>query len=139
MLTYAYPAFIEESAPSDFQLRFRDIPEAITGGSTAKAALIEAPDALAAAVEGYLELGRATPDPSPTRPHEHAITLEPALAARVVLARVMTEQKMSKVALAERLGRDEKVVRRMLLGKGATLDLTLAALGTLGVRTALTV
>lgn len=137
MLTYAYPAGVEEIAPSDFQVRFRDVPEAITGGATVETALAHAPDALAAAIEGYLGLGRLAPEPFPSRAHEHTITLEPALAARLVLARVMSEQSLTDSTLAERLGRDEKAVRRILSGKRASLDITLEALRTLGVRTAL--
>ena len=137
MQAYVYPAHVAEIAPGDFEVRFRDVPEAITGGGDAAAALAEAPDALAAAVEGYLELARPVPAPSALQRGELGVPLSPPLAARVLLTQAMQAQGLSKVALAQRWGRDEKVVRRVLSGRGASLELTLAALGALGVRPAL--
>ncbi|HZC16759.1 MAG TPA: type II toxin-antitoxin system HicB family antitoxin [Caulobacteraceae bacterium] len=134
-----YPAKVVEAQPNDFVVQFIDIPEAISGGATVDEALAEAAEALEVAVEYYLNEGRAIPDPSPVRGGQHDVALAPAIAARLLLIRTMTEQKLSKVALAARMGRDEKVVRRVLSGKGASLDLTLAALKAIGVRPALAV
>lgn len=97
--SYVYPAKLSEVAPGDVEVRFRDVPEAITGGPTPEAALAEAADALAAAIEGYLELGREPPLPSEAAAGERLIALEPALAARVALVRAMAEQKLSGRAL----------------------------------------
>ncbi len=137
MQTYAYPAQVRQIAPEDYEVRFRDVPEAITGGATREAAWAEAADALEAAVEGYLALARMLPAPSATEPGEQVVALPPALAARALLDQTMKTQGLTKVALAQRWGRDEKVVRRVLSGQGVSLDLTLAALQVLGVRPAL--
>jgi len=137
MLAYSYPASVTQIAPADFLVRFKDVPEAITGGATAEEALANAPDALASAVEGYLELGRALPEPSALGRGQTAVSLDPHLAARAILLREMSAQGLSKVALAARMDRDEKVIRRIVSGKGASLDLTLAALRAVGVRPAL--
>ena len=137
MLAYSYPASVTQVAPNDFLVRFADVPEAITGGATRDEALANAPDALAAAVEGYLELGRDLPEPHALAQDEIAVSLDPHLAARAILLREMSAQGLSKVALAARMNRDEKVIRRIVSGKGVSLALTLTALRAIGVRPAL--
>ncbi len=137
MQSFIYAATIGEPYPNDFVLQFVDIPEAITGGATVEEALIEASDALAVAVDFFIREGRSVPDPRPLTEGEYGVALEPAIAARLLLSRAMAEQKLSKVALATRMKRDEKVVRRILSGKGASLDLILEALAAVGVRPAL--
>ena len=134
MTPIAFPARISEVEPGDFLVTFADLPEAITGGTNRAEAEAQAADALAVAIEGYLLAGRAVPQPREPRAGEVAVALDPRLAARLLLVTEMAHQGLSKVGLAERLGRDEKTVRRILSGKGATLDLTLSALRVLGVR-----
>jgi len=56
--TLAYPVVIQEVADADFVASFPDIPEAITGAQTRERALMMAEDALATAIEHYLEIGR---------------------------------------------------------------------------------
>lgn len=133
MQTFLYPASVTAFAPGDFVIRFRDVPEAITGGGDHKAAIAEASDALACAIEGYLKRGWPVPEPSPPQDGEVLIALEPAVAARVILVDAMAKQGLTKVALAARINRDEKVVRRILSGKGASFQVTLDALHALGV------
>lgn len=134
MTPIAFPARISELEPGDFLVTFADLPEAITGGADRADAEAQAADALAVAIEGYLLAGRDLPRPREPEAGEVAIALDPRLAARMLLLAEMAHQGLSKVGLAERLGRDEKTVRRILSGKGATLDLTLNALRILGVR-----
>ncbi len=81
MQSYIYPARVTQIARDDFVVRFRDVPEAITGGPDRDAALAQAPDALACAIEGYLKLGRQIPSPSAALAGEHPVALEPAIAA----------------------------------------------------------
>ena len=144
MTPVAYLAYIEQQGPQDFLVRFYDVPEAISQGDSLEEAQANAYDALEAALEAYLELGRAFPARSEIRPEAMAkgVTLwdtavNPKLAARARLAREMTAQGVSNVALAKRMGRDEKAVRLILSGRGASLELTFEALRTLGVRPAL--
>lgn len=139
MQNHLYPAVIEEPYTNDFVVRFPDVPEAITGADTREEALVNAADALAVAVEQYLKLGREVPAPSPLRKGQYAVALDPAIAARVLLSRAMTHQSLSKVALAARMQRDEKVVRRILSGRGVSLDLMLDALRAVGVHPSLSV
>lgn len=137
MQTFAYPATIKLIAPDDFEVRFAELPEVITGASTEEAAWIEAEDALEVAAEHYIELGRSLPAPRPAKRGERLVPLAPAVAARAALAQAMRDQRLSKVALADKLDKDEKIVRRILSGKGASLDLTLEALRAVGVHPAL--
>ena len=111
----------------------------ITGGGDAETALAEGPDALAAALEGYLELGREPPAPSALQAGEHLVPLEPALAARVALVRARVEQKLSGRALGARLGWDEKAVRRVLTGRAASARKVFSALRAVGLQPSLVV
>jgi antitoxin HicB len=144
MRPLTYYAYIHEAAPGDWLVRFYDVPEAITQGDCLEAAVANASDCLEAALEGYIELNRALPTRADVQPHEARpgysvveVAVAPALAARALLAEAMRAQHLSKVALAERMGRDEKVIRRIISGKGASLDLTLQALRAVGIRAAL--
>jgi antitoxin HicB len=137
--SYVYPAQVSEIAPGDFEVRFRDVPEAITGGATLESALAEAPDALAAAIEGYLELDRPPPAPAAAQAGDHPVPLEPALAARVALVRAMAEQSLSGRALGARLGWDEKAVRRVLTGRAASAGKMFSALRAVGLQPSLVV
>ena len=138
MSNFNYPVLISEEAPGEFLATFRDIPEAITGGATAKETFILAVDALSVAIEGLLEDGRTVAAPSQPQAGEIPVPLDPAIAGRLALSDLMRSQHVSGRALAERLGRDEKHVRRILQGK-ASLDATLDALRELGVRPALSI
>lgn len=137
MTPIAYAARIEQVDRHEFLVTFPDVPEALTGGATREEAEANAADALSAALEGYLEAGRDFPTARAASVGEAEIALDPAVAARGVLVRAMTAQHLSKVGLAQRMGRDEKVVRRIISGKGASLDLTLQALRAVGIRAAL--
>ena len=139
-----YYACIHEAAPGDWLVRFYDIPEAITQGDSPEEAIANASDCLEAALEGYIERGHALPARADVQPHEARpdysvveVAVAPALAARALLVDAMAAQHLSKVGLAQRMGRDEKVIRRIISGKGASLDLTLQALRAVGIRAAL--
>lgn len=138
MITFAYPAAIEEAAPGEFLITFRDIPEVVTGGADRAEAISEACDALALGLESYALDGR--PLPEPTSPHlgEEIIDLAPIVVARLALLFEMARQGLSHRVLADRLGKDEKHVRRILAGK-ANFEAAVEALRELGVRARMTV
>jgi antitoxin HicB len=138
MFALTYPVEVEEAGPADFVATFPDVPEAITGAETREQALVLASEALAVAIEHYLELGRAVPPPA-ERPDLPQVPLEPAIAARLLLIQAMAHQGLSKVALAARMGVDEKAARRIVAGRNVTLDRTLDALRAVGVHPALAV
>lgn len=144
MTPVAYVALIQEEGPREFIVTFPDVPEAIAQGSDLVEARLNAHDALSAALEAYVELGR----PFPARDELEVgrlkkgivrfdVAVEPKLAARARLAGEMQAQGISKVGLAKLMKRDEKAVRLILSGRGASLDMTLEALRAVGVRPAL--
>ncbi len=140
MQNFLYPATVSEHAPGDYVVRFQDVPEAITGGDTVQAAMLQAPDALAAAIEGYLELDRLPPLPSVSAAAgAFAVPLDTALAARVALVRAMSEQGVSLAELARRMETDWKTVQRIRTGKAVSADKVLAALAAVGLVSSLTV
>jgi len=146
MTPLAYFANIHEEAPGDFIVFFADVPEAITQGDTLAEAVDNAREALAVALEGYLIQGRRFPtrsEPDPSLAGDGYtlvdVPVDPVVAARGALSVAMADQGLSKVGLASRLGRDEKVVRRILSGKGASLELILEALRAVGIQPALAV
>ena len=144
MTPVAYVAVIQQDGPTDFIVTFPDVPEAIAQGDSLEEARVNAYDALAVALAGYLKRDRAFPAVITTMDHRPdadstrwETAVEPKLAARARLATEMQAQGISNVGLAKRMGRDEKAVRLILSGRGASLDKTLEALRAVGVRAAL--
>jgi hypothetical protein len=97
-----------------------------------------AEDALVTAIDHYLKLGRPVPLPGALEVLPR-VSLNPAVAARVLLTLAMAEQGLTKVALAARLHVDEKAVRVILSGRKVSLNRTLDALRAVGIRPALAV
>ena len=137
MQSYLYPAIITAIAPGDFEVRFPDVPEAITGGADEQAALRQAPDALAAAIEGYLDLGRLPPLPHDPPERAYSVALDPVLAARVALLHAMADQGVTRAELARRLGTDWKTVQRICTGQDVSAEKAIGALAAVGLEPAL--
>ena len=128
---FAYPARLDGDGP--IQVRFRDIPEALTGGDGRADALWQAGDCLEEAVAAYIASGRDIPAPSRRGKGEVLVPLPPVMAAKAALHQTLKEAGLSKAALAGRLGCEHKEVRRMLDPKHPTkipaLHRALAVLG----------
>ena len=107
-----YHATITQDDGGYFLVKFPDLPGAATDGATHEEAIEEAVDCLAEAVAGYLV--RRQPVPEPTAKGDVAVPLDPLLAAKAALNNAMLTAEVSRTMLAERLGVDEKVVRRLL-------------------------
>ena len=108
----AYPAELRER-PNTVLVSFPDVPEALTEGATVEDALHEATDCLAAALAGYVRDNRQIPEPS-DRPSAPLVTLPVLVASKVALYRTMLGQRLSKAALAERLGLTESAVEQLV-------------------------
>lgn len=115
--SWSFPAVLEEH-DGEFIVQIVDMPEALTGARDRAETLALAADALEVVVLHRLAHGEAVPDPRPAGPGEVDVPLDPTTAARVAFARQLTRQRLSQVAAAARIGRDEKVVRRILDGRG---------------------
>jgi antitoxin HicB len=138
-ITWAYPA-VFTPLDGEIVVRFPDIPEAITGAATLDEARLLAADALEEAILAYLAHGRPVPGPRLPAKGEELVPLDPLTAGRAAVSVLMSERHVNKVALAGMIGRDEKVVRRILDGKrSVTMENVTIALKALGARPTLAV
>ncbi|SFL19067.1 type II toxin-antitoxin system HicB family antitoxin [Methylorubrum salsuginis] len=112
-----------------------EVPEAIASGATEAEALQEMGHALAAAVRGRIKDDMILVAPTIARAGavSYPVRLSARLAAKASVYAAWKRSGMTKVALAERLGRSETEVRRILDPDHGTkldqLEETAAALG----------
>ena len=112
-MLYAYPARLKVY-PEEVVVRFRDLPEAISGSANREEALAAAEDCLQAALWFRLKEEQAIPDPSAPKRGEVMIPVRPGTAAKVAFAIAFHASGLSRLELAKRLKLDHKEVRRML-------------------------
>ena len=134
MFTASFAArVLPEEDGKGFHVRFRDLPEALTGGDDLADTLVQAADCLAEAIAGRIARGEAIPRPSKPKRGERLVSVPLYLAPKLALYLAMREQRVRKTQLAKRLGVSETVVRRMLDPKHDTkperIQAALAALG----------
>ena len=110
-MRYAYPYELRPQPEGGFTVTFPDVPEAITQGETEAEAAAMAEDALVTALSFYTDDAKPLPHPSPAR--ARLAYLPPLVAAKLALHDAMLAASTTNVALASRLGVDEKVVRRL--------------------------
>ena len=112
-MQFVYPYTVSQSDDGAWQVRFPDVPEALTEGATETEAHTLATDVLLAALGGLAKLKR--PVPRPSRAAGRAVVVVPMLqAAKLALHQAMREHGLTNVALAQQLGLMEGEVRRML-------------------------
>ena len=114
MIRFAYPAELWHAGSDEVVVSFRDVPQCHTSGSDEAEALAEAQDALEEAIAGRISRGDPIPTPSEPLSDERMVVLPTDMAAKAAFAIAFKESGLTRVALAERLGTDEKSVRRML-------------------------
>jgi antitoxin HicB len=128
-----YSARLAHEADGRIHVYFRDLPEAITSGGTRAEALGEAEDVLEVAVSGRMADGLDLPEPSRLRPDESLVLLPTRLAAKALVYRAWKKAGLTKTALAQRMGRSETEIRRILAPRHGTrlehLDEAARALG----------
>lgn len=113
-MRFAYPARLRPDSTGELIVSFRDLPECLTSGTSEAEALAEAADALEEAIAGRMDDAEHIPVPSARRSGEHHVAVPAGTAAKAALAHALRESRLSRVTLAQRLGVDEKAVRRML-------------------------
>ncbi|MDO5678874.1 MAG: type II toxin-antitoxin system HicB family antitoxin [Pelistega sp.] len=79
-----YPAIFEKEG-TGYNIRFRDIPEAITCGDNYEDAILMAKDALLTAMDFYFEDNRKVPLPSTPKKGDVLIDLPASVFAKVLL------------------------------------------------------
>ena len=108
-MQFRYPARLQPDRSGAIIVSFRDL-----SGTDEAAALTEARDALEEAIAGRIDDDEPIPVPSRRCAGEQFIAVPPDMAAKAAFALAFRASELSRLALARRLGVDEKVVRRML-------------------------
>ena len=112
-MQFIYPNTVFQSDDGAWQVRFPDVPEALTEGDTDAEVHALAPDALVAALGGLVKMKRDLPMPS--APEGRATVILPILpSAKLALWQAMRELGLNNVTLARKLDLLEGEVRRML-------------------------
>ena len=122
---FGYPARIQKQ-PAGHVVSFRDIPEALTAGTTRQQAVDMAADALATAMEFYFEDRRHVPLPSQARKGETVIDLPASVAVKVLLLNEMLKENITPSKLARKLEASPQTVTRIVDLHHATKIDTLA-------------
>lgn len=136
---FRYPARLIPDG-TGFAVKFRDIPEALTCGSTREEAIDMARDALATAMDFYFEDKRAVPMPSLPKRGEVLIDLPASVAAKVLLLNAMLAKKVNASELARRLHTRRQEINRVIdLRHTTKIDTIAAALAALGMHLELSV
>jgi antitoxin HicB len=134
-MLFAYPVTLTPDKDGSVIAEFPDVPEALTNGRSAADAATWAQDALVVALSAYIAAGRDIPSPSKARKGQRLVPVPPLAAAKLAIYQAMREQKVTQLALADRLKIDGRQVRRLLdLDHNSTLPQLAAALEALGKR-----
>lgn len=137
MLTYPATMTVDGDG---YLVKFPDIPEALTQGTTREEALDMAADALRTAMDFYFEDGRRVPMPSRVKRGQVAVELPPSVGAKVLLLNTMLEQRVTAAELARRLHTSPQSVNRLVnLDHATKIDTVATALKALGRRMELVV
>jgi len=130
-----YPARLKPDKNGGFVVTFRDIPEAITQGENAEAALRHAQDALETAMEFYFDDRREVPMPSAPKRGERLVALPVSESFKVLLLNEMVKQGVRPAELAKRMNTSKQEINRLTTLRHATkVDRIADALAALGKR-----
>lgn len=133
-MRYAYPFVLTPDEDGRLVVAFPDVKGASTDGSDEAEAIANASDCLIAALIGYVTMREPIPRPSPARGRS-TIALPPLVAAKLALYSAMREQRVTNAQLADRMGKPELEVRRLLdLDHRSEIGQIEAALSELGKR-----
>lgn len=128
-----YPFVLSDAGDGAVMAQFTDVPQAITQGDTEELAIHWAPDALHVALTGYIDHNQDIPKPSKPKVGQHVAYLSPLVAMKLEIYQAMRDAGLTRVQLAERMGVDEKQVRRLIdldyQSKISQVDLALRVLG----------
>ncbi len=120
-MRYAYPCNIirdeEEERASGreaYNVTFPDVYGANACGWSWEEALEIAEECLGVALSGYVKAHEDIPKPSQLTDGQALVPVPPLVAAKLTLYTAMSEQRVTNVALAARLGLYESAVRRIV-------------------------
>jgi antitoxin HicB len=131
-MRYEYPAKIRRGK-SVYVIEFTDVPEARVEAPTVRAAEKKAIKALTDQLVEYAQARLPIPRPSPFTEDQFAVPVSLLLAAKLSLYQALNRSRLTKNALAKKLGVTEAIVRRLLdPGHASRIDRIQAALAVLG-------
>jgi len=138
---YSYPARIARDKEGRYQVRFDDLPDALTDGANRAEALTEAADCLSAALASRIIDNEEIPEPSPAAPGQQLISPDPTIALKAALYMQLRRRDMTVADLADRLGvADWHQAARLIDPKRSSkLTSLAAALDALGCRITISV
>ncbi len=132
-MRFVYPYTVALDEHGFWQVRFPDVPQALTEGESEEEAHALAPDALVAALGGLMKAKRDLPAPSDVEQNHPFVVIPVLQSAKIALYLAMREKGMSRVVLAREIGKLESEVQRMLdldhETRINTLEFALARLG----------
>lgn len=135
MRAFIYRAEFEPGDKKGIVVSFPDVPEAITQGRDMADARAMAEEALGLALLTYPQRGLALPAARARGRDLIPVAVAPQVAVKLAVLEAFQASSLSKSALARRLGKDEKEVRRILDPRHDTkLPALTAALSALGHR-----
>jgi antitoxin HicB len=114
MEQFEYPVLLTVADEGGFVVTCRDLPELITQGEDKDDALDQAADAMDEVFAVYMENGIAFKRPSQAKDGEYMVSPPAETLAKAALYTAMQSAGITKVQLAQKLGVDEKEVRRLL-------------------------
>ena len=120
MSKFVYPATFQPGSDGRIFVQFLDIPRLATDGRDMYEAMEEAMDALGSELSIRLSRKEDIPAPSPIKRGQVPVPVPLYLAPKLALFLAMREKNLNNSDLADLLGIDEKIVRRMLDPKHAT-------------------
>ncbi len=129
---FSYPVVLKKDPSGGYVVTCPDLPEVVTQGEDRRDALLQAIDAVEEALAGRIRRVDSIPLPSPAGRRD-VVTVPPITAAKAALTLALRVSGLSRVELGDRLGIDEKQVRRLLDPSHASrIDALAAALAALG-------
>ncbi len=137
-MRFVYPYETERDGDS-IMVHFPDVPGASTQVDPGEGFQEIVRDCLVAALGGYVVLRRELPRPSAIRGRV-AVSLDILTSAKLALAMSMSDENVTNVELAKRMGVNEKVIRRLLdLDHVSRIDRLETALDNFGIQFQLSV
>src|SRR5580700_9466518 len=111
---YSFPAELQRQPDGSFLVRFPDLPEAVTDGTTQTEALAEAADCLSEALAGRIRRGEPIPAASPVAGDMHSVEPDASITLKTALYSVLRDRRMTAADLARDLGIDERKAARLI-------------------------
>ncbi len=114
MKRFQYAVLLTAADEGGHVVTCRDLPALITQGDDEADALVQAADAMDEVFATLMLESQPLPEPSKLRRRERLVSPPAETMAKAALYVAMRDAGISKTELAERMGIDEKAVRRLL-------------------------